>query len=145
MSDHQSTTGPPPEQETYYDVQCDRCKALHPLRQAHGNALTCMDRLNNSRRPCPSCGAVERWVLLAAVPPPCSECDRKDRLILATASHLAAASEVLGQVARRNGAVDEVNRLRDSLSTIVAMCVSGNVACVQREAETALRWREGGG
>lgn len=47
----------------WYDVQCDKCKALHPLRQQLGGALSCMDTLNNSQRPCPACGAKERWVL----------------------------------------------------------------------------------
>ncbi len=56
-----------------YDVQCDRCKALHPLTQTRGHALACMDRLNNSRRPCPACGAVERWVLRAVQSAPAQE------------------------------------------------------------------------
>jgi len=47
----------------YCDVQCDRCKALHPLRQVVGHALTCVDRLNSQSRPCPACGARGQWVV----------------------------------------------------------------------------------
>lgn len=50
-------------------VRCDSCQALHPLALAQGEALACRDRLNNTRRPCPACGVVGRWVLAAAVPP----------------------------------------------------------------------------
>ncbi len=46
-----------------FDVQCDHCKALHPLRLDHGHALACMDRLNNTDRPCPACGRKRQWVM----------------------------------------------------------------------------------
>jgi hypothetical protein len=51
------------------NVQCDACKALHPLLQRLGHALACMDRLNNSLRPCPACGAKQCWVLRASTNP----------------------------------------------------------------------------
>lgn len=51
-----------------FDVQCDKCKALHPLTMKLGDALPCMDRLNNSDRPCPMCGVKRQWVLKEASP-----------------------------------------------------------------------------
>lgn len=45
------------------DVQCDKCKALHPARQDVGSALATMDRLNNTERPCPACGVKRQWVV----------------------------------------------------------------------------------
>jgi len=45
------------------DVQCEHCKALHPLRQQVAHAFFCAQSLNSRRRPCPACGARGRWVV----------------------------------------------------------------------------------
>ena len=45
------------------DVQCEVCKALHPLRLTAEDAHKCARRLNSEPRPCPACGARGRWVV----------------------------------------------------------------------------------
>ncbi len=64
---------------------------------------------------------------------PCEHCRP---IILAVSRRLCAASEVLGQLATRDGRVAEIVRLRAALEWIAA---EGGVAGVI--AEEALRWK----
>lgn len=48
----------------------------------------------------------------------CEDCRRKDAAIIDVANRLTAASEVLGQLAQRDGRVNEINRLRHALQRI---------------------------
>ncbi len=67
----------------------------------------------------------------------CPDCEAKDDLIGKLASHLAAASEVLGQLARKDGPAAEIVRLRAALEQIATGTPdAAGIALV------ALRWRE---
>ncbi len=67
----------------------------------------------------------------------CNDCASKNDLIGKLASHLAAASEVLGQLARKDGPAAEIVRLRTALEQIATG--TPDAAGI---ALTALRWRE---
>ncbi len=67
----------------------------------------------------------------------CTDCASKNDLIGKLASHLAAASEVLGQFAQRDGATAEIVRLSAALARIATGC--GDPITI---AEIALRWKE---
>ncbi len=67
----------------------------------------------------------------------CADCASKNDLIGKLASHLAAASEVLGQLAQRDGATAEIVRLRTALEQIATG--TPDAAGI---ALTALRWKE---
>ncbi len=67
----------------------------------------------------------------------CADCEAKNDLIGKLASHLAAASEVLGQLAHKDGATAEIVRLSAALARIATGC--GDPVTI---AETALRWKE---
>ncbi len=69
---------------------------------------------------------------------PCTDCASKDHLIGKLASHLAAASEVLGDLAHKDGATAEIVRLRSALEQI-ATHRGGDAASI---AALALRWKE---
>ena len=63
-------------------------------------------------------------------------CDQCRQIILSVSRRLCAASEVLGQLATRDGRVAEIVRLRAALERIAA---EGGVSGVI--AEEALRWK----
>ncbi len=67
----------------------------------------------------------------------CTDCEAKDELIGKLSSHLAAASEVLGQLARKDGPAAEIVRLSAALARIATGC--GDPIVI---AEIALRWKE---
>ncbi len=67
----------------------------------------------------------------------CNDCHAKDDLIGRLASHLAAASEVLGQLARKDGPAAEIMRLRTALEQIATGTPDAAGIAI-----TALRWRE---
>jgi hypothetical protein len=65
----------------------------------------------------------------------CADCRAKDERVRRLADHLTAASEVLGELARRDGRVAEIMRLRAALERI-----AGGGADAVAVAEEALRW-----
>ncbi len=67
----------------------------------------------------------------------CVACQDKAVFIGKLASHLAAASEVLGQLAHKDGATAEIVRLRSALEQIATG--TPDAAGI---ALTALRWKE---
>ena len=67
--------------------------------------------------------------------PPCDCCRAKDELLRQLADHLTAASEVLSQLALRDGRVSEIVRLRSALERIAND--NSHSADIAKEA---LRW-----